>query len=480
MFTSLIAALAVAPSAGAQAPSANEVTIYNQGFALVKELRRLSLKEGRQTVAIEDVAAQIEPDSVGFHSISDKDSFDVLEQNYQYDLISPIAILNKAVGQRIRFIRVLPNSSKEVLTGTLLSSPTSVVNPGTGGESSGSYQTYNGMVIKTDDGRIVLNPTGEVEVDTIPEGLISKPTLLWDIESRKAGDNSVELSYLTQGMNWNATYVLTMDDLKMTGDLMGWVTLSNQSGATYKNTQLKLLAGQVNRPEERPMGIAGGRMQMKAAAPQFQEQTLFEYHLYTLQRPTTLHDKETKQVSLLEGHGVPLTKKLIVDATMNMGRYYPSEGEVGTGNISPQVRIEFVNSKENGLGMPLPEGNVKVYQRDTSGSVQMLGEDHIGHTPRDERISLVLGRSFDVVAERKRTDFHRISDRSFSETFEITIRNHKDIPAEVTVIERHYGQWQISHNSDPFTKLDSDTMQFEVNVPQNASKKITYTVVTSW
>ena len=476
MFLPLLAASALFQSA----PSSNEVTIYNQGFALVKELRTLNLQSGRQTVAIEDVAAMIEPDSVGFHSITDESAFNVLEQNYQYDLISPIAILNKAVGHKVTFIRVLPNASKEVLTGTLLSSPTAIVNPGTGGESNVSMQTYNGMVIKTDDGRIVLNPTGEVEVDSIPEGLISRPTLLWDIDSRKSGQDSVELSYITQGMSWNATYVLTLAD-ESKADLLGWVTLNNNAGTTFKNTKLKLLAGEVNRPMN--FSYARGNVlksEAPAAAPQFQEQALFEYHLYTLQRPTTLRDKETKQVSLLEGHGVSYQKKLIVDSLRDIGRYYPSEGEVGTGNISPQVRVEFLNSKENGLGIPLPAGNVKVYSRDSTGSVQMLGEDHINHTPRDEKVSLVVGRSFDVVAERKRTDFHRLSDRSFSETFEITIRNHKDVPADVTVIERHYGTWQITRNSDPFTKVDSDTMQFLATAPPNKSKVITYTVITSW
>jgi len=476
MFLPLLAASAIVQSSA----SSNEVTIYNQGFALVKELRTLNLKAGRQSVAIEDVAALIEPDSVGFHSVTDANAFNVIEQNYQYDLISPVAILNKAVGHKIRFIRVLPNASKEVVSGILLSAPTSVYNPGTGGETNYSVQTYNGMVIKTDDGRIILNPTGEVEVDTIPEGLISRPTLLWDIDSRKSGNDSVELSYITQGMSWNATYVLTLAD-ENKADLLGWVTLNNSAGATFKNTKLKLLAGEVNRPVAYAKAEAlGGIRNAAPAAPQFQEQSLFEYHLYTLQRPTTLRDKETKQVSLLEGHNVAYQKKLIVDSLRDIGRYYPSEGEVGTGTISPQVRVEFLNSKENGLGIPLPAGNVKVYSRDNTGSVQMLGEDRINHTPRDERVSLVVGRSFDVVAERKRTDYHRISDRSFSETFEITIRNHKDVPAEVNLIERHYGTWQVSRNSDPFTKLDSDTMQFVVDVPANNKKVITYTVVTSW
>lgn len=474
MLLPLLAVVAAAQST----PNFTEVTIYNQGFGVVKEDRMLHLKTGRQTVAIENVAAQIQPDSVGFKSITDGNALNVLEQNYQYDLISPTAILNKAVGSKIRFIRVLPNSAKEVLTGVLMSSPTAVV-----ASSGGDYSqmTYNGMVIKTDDGRIVLNPTGEVEVDSIPEGLISRPTLLWDVDSQKEGDDTVELSYITNGMNWNATYVLNLGPLGDTADLLGWVTLDNQSGATYKDARLKLLAGEVHTaPTPRKVYARAEGAMNAPTADNFQEQSLFEYHLYTLQRPTTIHDKETKQVSLLEGHGVKVVKKLILDALQDVGQYYPSEGEVGTGTMSPQVRLEFQNSKDNGLGMPLPQGKMRIYQRDSSGSVQLLGEDNIKHTPKDEKISLIVGRSFDVVGERKRTDFHRLSDRSFSETFEITVRNHKDVDQDVILLERHYGTWTITSNTDPFTKLDANTMQFVVNVPANGSKVVRYTVETSW
>jgi len=458
-------------------PNFNEITVYNQGFGLVKEYRMLTLKQGRQTLAIENVAAQIQPNTVGFKSVSEEGSINVLEQNYQYDLISTQAILDKAVGSKIRLIRTLPNSTKEVVTGVLMSSPTAVVN------SNGSTeQTYNGMVLKTDDGRIILDPTGEVEVDSIPEGLISRPTLLWDLDSSKAGDNTVELSYLTNGMSWSADYVLTIDEAAK-ADLLGWVTMNNQSGATFKNVRLKLLTGDVNQVRNRRSDEQLGlnlAVPAAKAAPQFQEQGLFEYHLYTLQRPTTLNNKETKQISLLEGHGIDVKKKLIIDSTQDFGSYYPSEGVVAVGDFHPQVRLEFQNSKENNLGMPLPEGTVKIYERDSGGSVQMLGEDHIGHTPKDEKLSLVVGRSFDVVSTRKRLEFHRLGPSAFEETFEISVRNHKDVNQEVNLLERHYGDWEISGNSDPFTKEDANTMQFVVNVPANGTKVVRYTVTTRW
>lgn len=454
-----------------------EVTVYNQGFGFVKETRLFNLKPGVQTVAVEDVAAMIETNSVGIRSLTDPGSFTVLEQNYQYDLISPAAILNKAVGKQIRFHRVLPNGGKEILVGTLLSAPTAVVSDANGNQN----MTYNGMVIKTDDGRIVLNPSGEIEVTSLPEGLISKPTLLWELDAAKGGENTVELSYLTQGLNWKADYVFTLDNTNK-ADLLGWVTMTNNSGATYKDANLKLLAGDVQRaqPANRPMGgRSGGAFEMKAADA-FKEETLFEYHLYTLQRPATIRNREIKQLSLLEGHGITFTKKLIVDALMDNWRFYPSEGEIGTGDIKPQVRVEFENSEKNGLGMPLPAGTVKVYSRDKAGSVQMLGEDQIDHTPKNEKISLVVGKSFDVRATRKRTNYRRINDHTFEQSFEIEVRNRKETDETVYVMERMWGEWKVTAKNSDFEKLDANTAQWVVKLKPNEVKTVTYTVVTTW
>lgn len=463
-------------AAMATAPISNEVTVYNQGFGLIKETRSLNLKAGRQTVAVEDVAAMIEPSSVSIQSLRDKGSIRVLEQNYQYDLISPLAILNKSVGQKVRFVRYF-GTQREVLEGTLISAPTAIVGTPEGGNS----QTYNGMVIRTDDGRIVLNPTGEIEVASVPAGLISKPTLLWDLEADKAGENTVELSYLTRGISWNADYVLTIDNAGR-GALQGWVTIDNQSGASFENAKLKLLAGDVQRPSvpqmmdmarTAPGGFGGGR-----AKENFQEESLFEYHLYTLQRPATVRHRETKQISLLEASSVPFTKKLILDATLTYGRFFPSEGEIGTGVIKPQVRVEFDNKREFDLGIPLPKGRVKVYQRDASGSVQLLGEDNIDHTPRDEKVSLVVGRSFDVVGERKRVNFLRLNDNTVRETFEIEVRNRKETSEKVFVLERSWGSWKVLEKNLDFQKLDSNTLQFTLDLKANEAKKIVYTIET--
>ncbi len=460
-----------------QGPTAPEITIYNGGFGFVKEVRSLNIRSGLHTIAVEDVPSLIETTSVAIRSLTDPSAFDILEQNYQYDLVNAMAILNKAVGGKIKLHRVLPNGQKEILEGTLMSSPTAIVNDG-----NGSNATYNGMVIRTDDGRIFLNPSGEIEVASIPEGMISKPTLLWLLNGVKAGANQVELSYLTQGMGWASDYVMTLDGDKA-ADFRGWVTLNNNSGATYKDAKLKLIAGDVLRVQPQTAGFGGGqgrggRMEMKADS--FQEESLFEYHLYTLQRPATIKNKEQKQVSLLEANGVVYEKRLIVDSMLNFGMYYPSEGEIGVGDIKPLVKVEFLNKKENNLGMALPKGKVKVYQRDKSGSVQMVGEDQIDHTPRDEKISLTIGRSFDVRATRKRTDFKRLSGNSFQESFEIEVRNRKEVPERVYVYERHYAEWKIPATSMEFKKLDSQTMEYIIDLKANEVKTIKYTVVTTW
>lgn len=465
----------------AGAPQSAEVTIYNQGFALVKENRQLSLRAGRQELRIEDVASQIEPTSVAIRSLSAPGSFSVLEQNYQFDLINAMSILNKSVGKKITLNRVLPNGTRERIVGTLMSSPTAVV-----GGQGGSSMTWNGMVLRTEDGRILLDPSGEVEVNEIPEGMISKPTLMWQVDANKGGSQDVELSYITQGMTWNADYVLSLDNDGKIGDLKGWVTLNNSSGATFKGAKLKLLAGDVIRNRGgRPAGFGGGAPAMDAMKKMeagFAEEQFADYHLYTLGRPADVRNNEIKQVSLLEAFRIPVAKKLIVDATLAYGYRQPSEGEYGTGALKPQIRIEFENTEENHLGMPLPMGQFKVFQHDSTGSVQLLGEDQIQHTPKKEKLSLVVGRAFDIVAERKRTNFEWIGSSAVGcrETFEIELRNRKDSQETVTVIERPYLEWNVTKKNMEFTKLDSNTIQFVVTLKPNETKKLTYTVEEYW
>ncbi|MHB8635013.1 MAG: DUF4139 domain-containing protein [Fimbriimonadaceae bacterium] len=477
MFTLLIAAASFAATQLHSEPATNpEVTVYNQGFGLIKELRNIRLKEGRQAVSITDVPTGIDATSVGFRSINAPGSFDILEQNYQYDLVNVQSILNKSVGGRLRLIRHFGDKS-EVLEGTLVSSPTAI----TSNQDGGANFQYNGMVLKLDDGRYILNPVGEVEVLSMPEGMISLPTLMWDIDSRRAGNNLVELSYIANGMRWDANYVLTLDSLSKVATLQGWVSLNNACGATFKNARLKLLAGDVHTaPAVAKMELAAGRASGGFGGGGFQEQQLFEYHLYTLQRPVTIKDKEIKQLSLLASPAVPFKERVIIDSLRDYGVYYPSQGEIGGGTLHAQVRVEFVNDEASGLGIPLPAGKFRIYQRDSSGSVQLLGEDTIQHTPKNETVSLIVGNAFDIVANRKRLNFQVLASNHYRETFEIEVRNRKATPETVEVLERHYGDWTVEKTSEPFTKADANTMRYTLNLQPNEVRKVTYTVDTHW
>lgn len=478
MLTAILAAALASP------PESVDLTIYNGGYGLVRENRTINLKQGLQEVAVADVAEMIEANSVLVKSLTDPNGFSVLEQNYRFDLISPLAVLNKAVGKQVTFVRTLPDGEKERLTGTLVSAPTQIVS----GRDGAASMTWNGMVIQTADGRVILNPTGEIEVDSIPEGLISKPTLVWMIEAAKAGSQKIELSYLTQGMSWQSDYVVALDQDGKVGDLKGWVTLTNMSGATYNARVLKLLAGEVNRVNQPKGGggFGGASVEMMRAAAdhRFVEEAFSEYHLYTLQRPTVVRNRETKQVSLLEALRVPVRKKIVVDAMRVYQQYRPTrEGQVGVGNIKPLVQIQFTNDEKSNMGMPLPEGTVKIYQHDSSGALQLLGEDRIEHTPRNEVVTLAIGHAFDIVAERKRLNFEWINHDAATgarEEFEIKVRNRKETAERVYVWERHWGDHKITMTNVPQTKLDDRTHEFILDLQPNEEKVIRYTVETYW
>lgn len=459
------------------APTSTEITVYNQGMGFVKEVRAAKLKKGTQSMLVENVAQLIDPTSVGFKCLSNPGSVGVLEQNYQFDLISPQSILAKSVGKKIRLTRAI-GMQKETLTGTLLSSPTSVVNTGNGQEYS-----YNGLVIKADDGRIILSPEGEIDVMEMPEGLISTPSLIWELDSDKDQNADIELSYLTQGMSWNANYVLTLDK-DSTADLQGWVSLNNQSGMSFKDATLKLLAGEVNTVQPNTRYAFGAAMADAEAKPKrsqaMSEESLFEYHLYTLQRPATVRNKENKQLSLLTGEDVPVKKQIIFDSMAGYDGYYPDEGQVGTGQLSPLVKLKFTNDEKSHLGMPFPAGKIRIYSRDSKGSVQFLGEDMIKHTPKDEKISLNVGRSFDIRADRKRTNFTRVSSQRVRESFEIEVRNRKAVAETVYLYERHWGDWKVTEKSDNFVKEDASTAVFELKLKPGEVKTVSYTVETKW
>lgn len=451
-----------------------EVTVYNQGLGFIKDVRTLHLKSGQQSVVVEDVAQLIDATSVGFKCLNNPGSVSVLEQNYQYDLISPQAILEKSVGKRIRLTRAIANK-KETLEGVLLNSPTYVVS-----KDGGHEYSYDGLVIRADDGRIILSPEGEIDVLSIPEGLISRPSLVWQLESAKDQEAKMELSYLTKGMSWAANFVLTLGD-GGSGDIQGWVTLNNQSGMSFSDAKLKLLAGDVNvvtgESSQRYAFNATTRLgdREKFMGAGFKEESLFEYHLYTLGRPASVRNKETKQLSLLEGSDVPVKKVIAFE-----GNAETTEPGQGTEELDSAVKVKFRNDEKSHLGMPMPAGKVRLYQRDAGGSLQFLGEDEIKHTPRDEKLSLTVGKSFDMKATHKQVSFAKTGKRSSVSTYEIEVRNRKKTADTATIYERIGGQWKISSNTDSFVKEDASTAVFEVKLKAGEVKRVKFTVEAKW
>jgi len=454
------------PKLEAQAGSV-DLTVYNQNLALVKERRTLELQQGVNEIAFRDVAALIDPTSVLFRSLTDPEGTSVLEQNYEYDIVGSQKLLEKYTDQDISL--VTEDGSK--YSGTLL---------------SGSQD----IIIQTADGQVTvikLDQVREFSFPRLPEGLITKPTLLWQIEAAKSGLHNIEVTYMTEGINWQADYVLLLDKEDKKIDLDGWITLNNNSGATYKDAKLKLIAGEVHRaPEEFAYAKGEARMPIAAApTPSVEERAFFEYHLYEVQRPVTVKDRQTKQIEFTSTSGVSATKFFVYDASQRPFYSYrpitePSYGNTGSRKV--MVMLEFKNTEENGLGIPLPKGTVRVYKEDIDGSTQFIGEDSIDHTPKDEKVRLYLGDAFDIVGERKQTNFRKLGERSIEESYEITIRNHKDEAVEVRVVEHmfRWSEWEITQTTMDYTKTDARTIEYRLEVPANDEATVTYTVRYRW
>jgi hypothetical protein len=452
----------------ASAPENVSLTVYNSNFGLVKEVRSIDLHDGMNELRVGDVAQNIEPTTVSLTSLTAPNSFAVREQNYQYDLINSLTILSKSVGKHVKIRQHTVGGGVSEIEGTLLNVPTDHNNAG--GEHTPD------LVIKTNNG-IVVHVGGEIELAELPEGLISKPSLLWDIESEKAGKQKVELGYQTTGLNWKCDYVAVVNADDSAIDLTSWVTLDNQSGATYRNAALKLLAGDVhtvNRYTFMPRARAAGMaMASMAPAQQFQEQSFEEYHLYALQRRTDVRDKETKQLSLFNADGVKTHKRYIMEVGEN--RVFPGmQNQDGTQKVA--VKLEIVNNEASHLGMPLPKGTVRVYKRDKDGSLQFIGEDEIDHTPKDEKIRVLIGNAFDVVGQWQETNSERLSNTSHRDRYSVKLRNHKDSAVTVTVVQHAYGYWKVVDASAKFTQKNAHTFEFDVDVPANGEADLTYGV----
>ena len=431
------------------------LTVYSGGFGLIREVRTLPLAKGRAELEFAGVAETIQPETVQIHALG-PGSLRVLEQNYRYDLLSPDKLLEKYVGKNVRVLRWSESKGRdEERDATVLSaSPTPILR--IGDEITWAYP-------------------GRISFPEIPKNLISHPTLVWLLES--GGEKpKVEVTYLAQSLSWKADYVLLVDDKDASGELNGWVTLDNRSGAQFNAAKLQLVAGDVHRvtPQavyermaKRPYPMA------EAAAPAFQEEGLFEYHLYTLERPATLLENEQKQIELLEASGISLKKRLVLRGQPQWFRGALGEAPT-TSKVS--VSLELWNKASEHLGIPLPKGIVRVYKRDSAGGRQFLGEDQIDHTPRDEKLRVRVGDAFDVVGERRQTDYKVIGSCRSESAWAIDVRNHKDEKVDVDVVEPANGDWEILSSSQKATKEDAHTFSFQVSVPANGSVRVEYRV----
>ncbi|MCZ7392841.1 MAG: DUF4139 domain-containing protein [Candidatus Methanoperedens sp.] len=425
----------------------NEVTVYNQNLALVKEYRTMDLSSGNNIIKYVDVASQIDPTSVMFNDPKSQNTV-VVEQNYEYDLVSSDQLLDKYLDKEITV-----TSDNESFTGKLLS-------------------RSGGITLETQKGVVVLNNVKKIEYPD-SAGLLTKPTLIWQIYTDSSGSREVETTYLTGGMNWKANYIATIDQSDSKANIKGWVTIENNAGTAYPDAKLKLVAGDINRVEVPQYyydkGVAAATAipaPMMGAPPGFTQEGLFEYHLYTLQRPTTLNNNEIKQISLLSADNVPAKKEYSYDGAR--------DGE------KVRVVLNITNSEENGLGMPLPKGVVRVYKADSDGQLQFLGEDSIDHTPKDEKLRINVGNAFDIVGKRLVTDREGMGAYGNRESYSIELKNHKTEDAKIIVTEQFYGNWQITKASEQYKKKDANTIEFEVNVPKDGTKTINYTVETRY
>lgn len=473
------------------------VTIYNQDFALVKVTRGFELKAGENEVRMTDVTSLMEPDSVILRDLRDPDAIRILEQNYIGETLSEGYLLSQYEGRTVTFQSTNPATGEQVLRqGRVIRSGYVPSTPGWrlggGGRQFSSMAGDNSPIIEV-DGKTQFFLPGRPLFDGLGDDAILQPTLLWSLWSGSGGRHDLEMSYLTGGLSWEATYNLVAPEEGDQFDMIGWVTLTNQSGARFTDARLKLMAGDVSKLQSMPVPRAMDRMVMAegmAAPPVVSEKAFDEYHLYTLQRPTTLRNREVKQVEFCRGSGVPGSRFYVYDGAqvqfrpggdLDSFRTNPSYGTQS--NTKVFAMLEFENSRDAGLGIPLPRGTIKIYRTDEDGGREFIGENSIDHTPADETVRIFLGNVFDLVGERRQVDFRVDRDRrTASESFEIRVRNHKEAAVEVRVVERLYrwATWKIPQSSDPFEKTDSRGVEFRVQVPADGEKVVTYRVEYSW
>ncbi len=445
------------------------LTIYNEGTALVRDRRQFQLVDGINEIAFGDVAAMMDPTSVLFRSITDPQGTWVLEQNYQYDLVGVATLLQKYLGQQIRVV----TQDGRAYEGMLLSGQGDIILQGADGQVT----------------VVTLANVQDFSFPELPEGLIVRPTLMWQVEASQAGRHDVELTYLTGGISWQADYVLLLSSEEDAIDLDGWVTITNNSGTTYPDARVKLIAGDLQRL--RSAGYAVEEMEYGGAMPTpaaVEQREFFEYHLYELPRPVTVRSSEIKQIEFVSAAAVPADKFFVYDG-LQCGSYawycytstYP-QTDPSYGVVSnPRVMVMLEFDTED-VEADLPRGRVRVYQEDVDGAALLIGEDTIDHTPRGEHVRLYVGDAFDIIGERVQTSFSLPSSHSLEEGYDITLNNHKDEAVEIRVVEHlsRWSEWQILSSTADYTQLDSSTIEFRIRIPANGEVTLHYDVRYTW
>lgn len=457
------------------AVAAPSLTIYNGNFAVVRDTVKLNLNKGSNQVKYQDITKQLEPDSVVFRSTDKKWDFSIQEQNYLSLPVNETLLLNHFEGQSIDF-EVTRNDKTNVVPGKIIRSGLS-----------------GGTPIIEMDGKTRFGLPGRPLFPALKDDALLKPTLAWILNSGKAGSLNAELAYLTGGLSWKADYNLIAQEKSDKVDINGWVTFNNQSGKSFNSAKIKLMAGDINKIEPQSDRILLGKaraMEMSSAAPAVTEKDFDDYHLYSIARPVDLADGESKQVAFVDTQGVSSQTLYRYDGAQ-IDRRYPANMEhirndpnYGT-QSNPKVWIyrEFLNSKSNGLGIPLPKGRVRFYQQDSDGQMEFLGENNIDHTSIDANVSIYTGNAFDVTGSRKRIDYKMNSrENSAQESFEITVKNSKKEAVTVTVVEHLYRwtTWSIQSPSDKFEKTDGQTIEFKIKLKPDEEKTVSYTAQYQW
>jgi hypothetical protein len=478
------------------------LTIYNQNFAVVRQPLELDLKAGSSNVSVTNITMHVEPDSVILRDPTGKRMLQILEQNYRADPISQGLLLSLNEGKEIDFlVKGTEGKPDQIVRGKIVRSgyvPHQSAMQRYGSQYAASQmanaQGASGEPIIEVDRKLRFSLPGQPLFPALADDAILKPTLSWTIQSDRAGKLNAELSYVTGGMSWEADYSMLSPTEGNTVDVIGWVTMDNQTGKTFENARIKLMAGDVSKIQQQVQVVtrsSGNYYAGEEAA--VSEKAFEEYHLYTLSRPAALHDRETKQVEFLRVEGVRAERVYVYDGVkINQNRYQGYNPEYLRTNrdygteSNPKIWVmkEIRNSKENHLGIPLPKGRMRFYRKDDDGQLEFIGENNIDHTPKDETIRVYAGDAFDLVGERRRINIQIDTARNWlDESFEIKLRNRKEKdPVEIRVVEHLYRgiNWDVAEKSDAFLKTDSQTIEFRVQIPAGGEKTITYKAHYTW